>query len=183
MNYSSMATRPDTAAIEAPSNVQELLSRLHQASLDQEAEMQTLSDEIQRFRAAVTANPDAKEKLKADLMRTKFIALEADKATFVYQLIRATGAMNVVEAGTSFGVSTIYLALAVGQNATAAGKGSDQAGVIATEYEPEKSAQARKYWAEAGEAVEPWIDLREGDLRNTLAKDLPTVDFALFDSE
>jgi len=49
-------------------------------------------------------------------MRDKFIALEQDKCHFVYQFIRATGATNIVEAGTSFGVSSISLALAVRQN-------------------------------------------------------------------
>lgn len=115
-------------------------------------------------------------------MQDKFIALEADKATFAYSLVRATGALNVVEAGTSFGVSTIYLALAVGQNAKAAGKKPGEAKVIATEHWAEKAKQARKYWAEAGEEVEPWIELREGDITKTLKENMATIDFVLFDS-
>lgn len=79
--------------------------------------------------------------------------------------------------------STIYLALAVGQNAKTAGKTPSQARVFATEMEASKVAQARKYWSEAGDSVEPWIELREGDLTKTLKSDLPVIDFVLFDSK
>ncbi|KAF7373330.1 putative o-methyltransferase protein [Mycena sanguinolenta] len=109
----------------------------------------------------------------------KFVTLDTDKCALVYLLLRSTGARYVVEAGTSFGLSTIYLALAVGQNATVAG-GSGK--VIATEQEAHKAARAREHWARAGPEVEPWIELREGDLRETLKKDLPDqVDFLLLD--
>lgn len=111
----------------------------------------------------------------------KFVALDPDKCALVYLLLRSSGARFVVEAGTSFGVSTIYLALAVGQNARlqgAAGK------VIATENEAHKASKARENWKTAGGEVEPWIELREGDLRETLKTDLPEqVDFVLLDSK
>ncbi|EKC98488.1 purine nucleotide biosynthesis-related protein [Trichosporon asahii var. asahii CBS 8904] len=80
------------------------------------------------------------------------------------------------QAGTSYGVSTIYLALAVLDNT--GGEGT----VIATEHEPEKAAQARKYWAQCEEDIEKVIDLREGDLLETL-KTLPgEVDLLLLDN-
>jgi len=83
-------------------------------------------------------------------MLDKFIALDEDKCHFVYQLLCATGATHVVEAGTSFGVSTIYLALAVGRNVGGVpGKGK----VIATEKESQKAERAREHWREAGETV------------------------------
>lgn len=111
----------------------------------------------------------------------KFVALDPDKCALVYLLLRSSGARFVVEAGTSFGVSTIYLALAVGQNATlqgAAGK------VIATENEAHKASKARENWKAAGSEVEPWIELKEGDLQETLKTDLPEqVDFVLLDSK
>lgn len=113
------------------------------------------------------------------IMRDKFIALDREKCEFVYQLLRATGAKTVVEAGTSFGVSTIYLALAVSQNTS----GSAGGRVIATENEPEKARMAIQYWTEAGEDVSSAIDLRVGDLRETLKGDLGVVDFLLLDSE
>lgn len=84
-----------------------------------------------------------------------------------------------IQAGTSFGVSTIYLALAVSANTASGGTGR----VIATENEPSKANIARQNWKEAGEEVERVIELREGDLRETLQVDLPTVDMLLLDSE
>lgn len=115
-----------------------------------------------------------------DLMRDKFIALDEDKCHFVYQLIGATGATNVVEAGTSFGVSTIYLALAVAQNNAAQEK---QGRVFATEKEPEKAAKARENWRKCGKEVEEVIDFRVGDLLDTLKSGLPEIDLLLLDSE
>ena len=114
-------------------------------------------------------------------MRDKFIALDQDKCQFVYQLIRATNAKNVVEIGTSFGISTIYLALAVGSNLKASG---GEGRVIATEKEGSKAAQAKKYWREAGEdLVSRHIDFRVGDLRETLKDGVPSVDLVLLDSK
>jgi len=170
-------TGASPTAIDAPQHVLDLLNRLHEKSLAQENDpkhapavqaTRTLTDEPTRTRE------------HALLMRDKFIALEPDKAAFMYNLVRATGSLNVVECGTSYGVSTIYLALAIGQNARDAGKDGK---VIATEHESDKSRQAREYWKEAGEDVQEWIDLREGDLRETLKKDVPTIDLVLMDSE
>lgn len=115
-----------------------------------------------------------------ELMRDKFIALEQDKSQFLYQICRATNAKTVVEAGTSYGVSTIYLALAVSQNASTTG-GAGR--IIATENEPDKAKRARGYWDECGEVVSGVIDLREGDLRETLKEDVDGVDLLLLDSE
>jgi len=45
-------------------------------------------------------------------MLTPFVALEEDKCQFVYLLAKSSGATRIVEAGTRFGVPTVYLALA-----------------------------------------------------------------------
>jgi len=113
-----------------------------------------------------------------DLMRDKFIALDEDKCQFIYQLALATSARNIVEAGTSFGVSTIYLELAVGKNVERLG---GEGKVIGTEKESSKAEQARRNWEECGESVRRWIELREGDLLETLKEDLPVVDMLLLD--
>ncbi|HEX7035357.1 MAG TPA: class I SAM-dependent methyltransferase [Pseudomonadales bacterium] len=103
--------------------------------------------------------------------RDKMVALEKDKAEYCYLLCRALQAKRVVEAGTSFGVSTLYLAAAVRDN----GGGT----VIATEYEPTKAKAARANFAAAG--LSDYIDLREGDLADTLARIDGPVDFMLLD--
>jgi predicted O-methyltransferase YrrM len=102
-------------------------------------------------------------------------------------MIRATRATCVVEAGTSFGVSTIWEALGVGHNVAAAGEaGGRRARVIATENEESKARKAREYWGRAPrEEVGKWIELREGDLRETLREGIEEgeVDLVLLDSE
>ncbi|KIY01163.1 uncharacterized protein Z520_02715 [Fonsecaea multimorphosa CBS 102226] len=151
--------------VRAPPHVLALLDRLHAASRTQEDAIQPAEVETQGF---------------DNYMRDKFIALDRDKAEFVYQLCGAINAKNVVEAGTSFGVSTIYLALAVSANVkndAAGGKGV----VIATEYEKAKADKARQHWKEVGEDITGCIELREGDIRETLKKDLPEIDLLLLD--
>ncbi|KAL5340560.1 S-adenosyl-L-methionine-dependent methyltransferase [Aspergillus crustosus] len=162
------------SAIQAPEHLKSLLETLHTKSLTQEA---TLPHPLPpRCTPAFNA-----------IMADKFIALEQDKAEFVYNLVRAIRATNVVEAGTSFGVSTVYLALAVAQNAGGLreGGGDVQGGargrVIATENEEAKAAQARENWALAGRDIEGVIELRVGDLLETLKEDLGVVDLLLLD--
>src|SRR5438477_5715150 len=106
----------------------------------------------------------------------KLVALDRNKAEFCYQVCRSLRAARIIEAGTSFGVSTIFLALAVQDNIRA---GGGDGVVIATEYEPKKAAAARANFAEAG--LTNFIDLREGDLRQTLADVAGPVDFMLID--
>src|SRR5207237_2920583 len=70
----------------------------------------------------------------------KLVALDREKAEFCYQVCRALRATRVVEAGTSFGVSTLFLAAAVRDNVRDDG---GEGIVIGTEYEPEKAKAAR----------------------------------------
>ncbi|PNP59721.1 hypothetical protein THARTR1_00600 [Trichoderma harzianum] len=125
---------PSPNPVVAPDHVHALLNRLHQESLTQEAALPS----------TYLSNPDGFD----DLMRDKFIALDQDKCQFVYQLARAIGARNIAEIGTSFGVSTIYLALAVGSNVQRLG---GEGKVIATEKEHTKAEKARQHWKEAGD--------------------------------
>jgi predicted O-methyltransferase YrrM len=109
-------------------------------------------------------------------MADKLVALEPEKAEFCYLACRALRAVRVVEVGTSHGVSTHYLAAAVRDNLREIGGGGV---VVGTEHEPAKAAAARANFAAAG--IGGLIDLREGDLRETL-KDLEgPVDFVLLD--
>jgi predicted O-methyltransferase YrrM len=169
--------------VSAAAHILQLLSQLHQISLEQEA---GISKKGKVFSSDVLGdledkNPKINPKDDFDrLMLDKFIALDEDKCQFTYQLINAMGATNIVEAGTSFGVSTIYLALAIGKTKAATGKSGI---VIATEKETKKAAIARKYWRQCGPEVEQQIDLREGDLLETLKTDLPEVDLLLLDSK
>jgi predicted O-methyltransferase YrrM len=111
------------------------------------------------------------EAVSTTSMKDVFIPVDRDQGEFLYLLLRATGAKTVVEFGTSFGISTIYLAAAMRDN------GGGQ--VIGSEIEPDKAAKAREHLAEAGLA--DLVDVRLGDARETL-KELPEpVDFLLLD--
>lgn len=172
-----------------------LLQRLHSQSSVQESGIDPRA--IAALRAQSKEDAAAGSAALDALMLDKFIALDEDKCLFMYNLLVATGATTVVEAGTSFGVSTIYLALAVGRNVAAAkaakaargvAEGEVTGVVVGTEKEESKAAIARQYWREAGDEVERWIDLKVGDLNDTLAGDLGLeegrkVDFLLLDSE
>ena len=85
-------------------------------------------------------------------------------------------ATRVVEAGTSFGVSTLFLASAVRDNLQSDG---GEGVIIGTEHEPVKANAARANFSEAG--LSDLIDLREGDLRETLANVRAPIDFMLID--
>jgi predicted O-methyltransferase YrrM len=104
----------------------------------------------------------------------KDIPLPVSRETghLLYMLTRSTGARHVLEFGTSFGVSTIYLAAALRDN----GGGR----IITTEFEPSKAARARDNLTEAG--LIDLVEIREGDALETLAHDLPeTLDLVLLD--
>jgi predicted O-methyltransferase YrrM len=104
-------------------------------------------------------------------MADKAVALDRDKAEFCYMICRAIGARRIVEAGTSFGVSTLYLAAAVRDN----GGGV----VFGAEYEPAKAERARANFEAAGLAS--FIDLREADIVEATGTFDGPIDFVLFD--
>lgn len=101
----------------------------------------------------------------------KYIALERPQAAFCYAQVRALGARRVVEFGTSFGISTLWLAAAVRDN----GGGT----VIGTELVAEKAEQARRHVQEAG--LEAFVEIRTGDALETLRDLDGPVDFLLND--
>ncbi|MCJ1470535.1 hypothetical protein MMC07_009181 [Pseudocyphellaria aurata] len=158
--------------LQVPPHIHALLNRLHNLST---AEESTSSTAIAAIRPLRSQDAEAGNVALHNLMIDKFVALDKDKCEFVYQLALAIGAKTIVEVGTSFGVSTVYLALAVGENAPQGGK------VIATEIEAKKAARAREHWTEAGEQVSKYIELREGDFRETLKTNLEEVDLVLID--
>jgi predicted O-methyltransferase YrrM len=148
--------------------LQARINALQARSVAQEAETNRyFAERSRRGDLSWDGLDDAANRFMAD----KMIALEPIKAEFCHQLIRALRAARVVEVGTSYGVSTLYLADAVRAN----GGGV----VIATEYEAAKAAAARATFAGAG--VAHLVDLREGDLRETLKVIEGPVDFVLMD--
>ena len=104
-------------------------------------------------------------------VKTLYVPLSCERGTFAYQLARSIKAKRIVEFGTAFGVSTVYLAAAIKDN----GGGI----VIGSEMEPSKITQARKNLGELGLA--DYVEIHEGDARQTLADPGGTVDLLLVD--
>jgi predicted O-methyltransferase YrrM len=117
-----------------------------------------------------------------EFLKDKLIALDRSKAEFCYHVCRALRARRIVEAGTSFGVSTLFLAAALRDNLRGEAARDDEKGhpiVVGTENEPTKARMARAHFAEAG--LSDLIDLREGDLKETLKDVRGPIDFMLID--
>lgn len=103
-------------------------------------------------------------------LKEAYIPVDPDQGKFLYMTARAIGARNIVEFGTSFGISTIYLAAAARANG---------GHVVGSELEPNKVKAARANIAEAGLAS--FVDLREGDAMETFASLKGLIDLLLLD--
>jgi hypothetical protein len=101
-----------------------------------------------------------------------------------YMLACLNNSKSIVECGTSFGVSTIYMALAVSRNVS--GSRTDAYGVFTVEKDGSKVRKAKSIWAEAGSDVEDWVYSYEGDLTEILSNDKllpPIVDLVFLDGQ
>jgi predicted O-methyltransferase YrrM len=104
-------------------------------------------------------------------MRSTYLPVSRSQGHMLYLIARSIDARRIVEFGTSFGISTLYLASAVKDN----GGGV----VIGSELEPSKHAKARENLREAG--LEGFTDVRLGDAVKTLADVEAPVDMVLLD--
>ncbi len=112
-----------------------------------------------------------KDVLTPASMKGCYIPVSREQGELLYLTARAIGARHVVEFGTSFGISTVYLATAVRDN----GGGL----VIGSEIEASKHRQAEANLAEA--ALAEVSEVRLGDALETL-RDLPEpIDLVLLD--
>ena len=100
------------------------------------------------------------------------LAVSRETGALLYMLARSRDARTIVEFGTSFGISTLYLAAALRDN----GGGL----LITSEFEPSKVARARGNLTAGG--LIDLVEIREGDALQTLSVDLPeTIDLVLLD--
>jgi predicted O-methyltransferase YrrM len=111
------------------------------------------------------------ETVTPSAMKEFFIPVSREQGEFLYLTARAIGARHVVEFGTSFAISTLYLASAVRDN----GGGL----VVGTEIESSKHERARAHLAEAGLA--DVCDVRLGDALETLRELPEPIDLLLLD--
>lgn len=141
------------AVLNAP-KVQAVLARLFAASALQEGATPVLPT---GFSHAVNSPQE-----RADALAGVYMPISAEGGDLLYSLIRASRPDWIVEFGTSFGISTIYLACAVLDN----GKGH----VFSTELSVSKAEAAQQNLLDAGVA-DP-VTILQGDALQTLT-DVP----------
>ncbi|BDY28120.1 O-methyltransferase [Mycolicibacterium mageritense] len=125
-------------------------------------------DEIAKLLAREAADYKAVYREFAD----NYLNVSAEFGRFLYICARARQAKNIVEFGTSFGISTIHLAAAVRD-----GGGGH---LISTELEPTKAGRAQDNLDAAGLA--DVVETRIGDALETLRDDVGgQVDLVLLD--
>lgn len=103
-------------------------------------------------------------------LRRAFIPVSPESGQFLYLTALAARARNIVEFGTSYGISTLYLAAAARETG---GR------VIGSEIEPEKLATARANMERSG--VADIVDIRAGDALQSLWDAPDGIDFLLLD--
>lgn len=96
---------------------------------------------------------------RADALEALYLPISARGGDLLYTLVRASRPETVVEFGTSFGISTLYLAAAVTDNGTGR--------VFGTEMNTAKIAASRANLDEAG--LSDVVTILAGDARETLA--------------
>ncbi|MEM8922377.1 MAG: class I SAM-dependent methyltransferase [Actinomycetota bacterium] len=141
--------------------VAEVLERLHKAA---DAQRPTLRERLAPL-------DDAPADAWPEIMRDLYLPVTREQGRFLYQTVRAVGARRVVEFGTSFGISTIYLAAGLRDN----GGGV----VVGSELFEEKAATARDHLTAAG--LGAYAEIRPGDARTTLLDPGGPVDVVLLD--
>ncbi|HAH08808.1 MAG TPA: methyltransferase [Alphaproteobacteria bacterium] len=103
-------------------------------------------------------------------LKNAYIPINAEQGQVLYALARAAQAKTIVEFGTSFGISAIYLAAAA----------RDCGGrFTGTELEPNKVKTARENLATAG--LDAVATVLAGDARETLKEIAGPIDFVLLD--
>ncbi len=104
-------------------------------------------------------------------MKKAYLAISESQGKYIFDLLVRNKSKHIVEFGTSFGISTIYLAAAAEETN---GK------VITTEILPNKCKVAAENFEASG--LSPYIDLREGDALETLSTNVDDgIDFLLLD--
>jgi predicted O-methyltransferase YrrM len=143
--------------------VQKVLAREHERAKQDEPHLSALRDKIAAAKVAGTFSYD----LYPDDV---YLAIEPAMGRFLYLAARSINARHIVEFGTSFGISTIYLAAAAQENG---GR------VIGTELVPKKAERAQANLEEAGLA--DCVEIRLGDAIETLQDIDGPVDLLFLD--
>lgn len=148
--------------------VQQVLNRLHRNA---RGDMHQFLRLVPRILMGFIRGRSIEEIATPALTKYVYAPISPQQGKFIYQTARAIGAKRIVEFGTSFGISTIYLAAAVKDNLGEI--------VISTEMEPYKHEHATKNLTEAG--LDDVTDVRLGDALETLKETPQPLDMIFLD--
>jgi predicted O-methyltransferase YrrM len=152
----------------ASPSVRATLDRLHRSARADRWRLMRLAPRLVPSLLGV-GRPDS-ARLSAQL-KDVYIPVSREQGHLLYLVARSIDARRVVEFGTSFGISTTYLAAGVRDN----GGGI----VVGSELEPSKCEKARANLRDAG--LDAVVDVRLGDALTTLADVEAPVDLVLLD--
>ncbi|HTX15379.1 MAG TPA: class I SAM-dependent methyltransferase [Candidatus Baltobacteraceae bacterium] len=154
--------------------IEAVLARLHKAS---RRDKWALAPNIPRYFWASFRDRLKQGSGQHPMFRNVYSAVTEERGALLYLVARAIRAMRVVEFGSSFGISAIYLATAVRDNA--ATESNLAAWVVGSEMEPGKCEQATGNLSAAGLAGIATI--LPGDALETLRAVEAPVDLVFLD--
>jgi len=148
-------------------NVANMLDRLHQEAAEQ---MPSVRATMKEMRSGQTS-PEERRSDWAERMSGFHLSVSREQGRFLYQTVRATKAQYVVEFGTSFGISAIYIAAALHDNHS--GK------LVSAELIESKAAKAKSHIHNTG--LSDYVDIRIGDALETLRDPEKPIDMLYLD--
>ena len=114
---------------------------------------------------------DEKERTSGDKDDIRMMALNRQSGQFIHMICRSAKAGNILEIGTSYGVSTIWLAWAA----------SAFNGKITTiEIDPDRAKAAQENFRKAG--LSQWINVMVGDARHVVKDLKDPIDLVFIDT-
>lgn len=165
MSSSSSSPSPSPGSRLDDSTVQAVLAEIFEASREDAEVIQRAQSVVARWEA----KPSYEQ--MSDLCRDAALPVRPEVGRLLYMLVRTLPASNIVEFGTSFGASLIYLAAAVRDN----GFGS----VIGTEMSEYKIERALHHLGRTG--LSEGVRILHGDARTSLATVPGPIDLVLLD--
>ena len=159
-----MTAQPDTVALLADPQASQVLDELY-------ADTIRTDPAVRRAAREAGAAGEGHPQFHAAMVEA-YMPVTPDFGRLLYVLARTSRARNIVEFGTSFGVSTIFLAAALRDN----GGGR----LVTTERWPSKIERARANLVRAG--LDHLVEFRTGDAMETLRSEQPaSVDLLFLD--
>lgn len=142
------------------------------ATLDREHAAATALREARRDQTtdSTAQTPRSVDFRTSEMHRTQYLSIGPRIGRFLYNSARSIEARTIVEFGTSFGISTLYLAAAA----------ADTGGrVIGSEFHPAKAEKAMANLTDAG--LTAYAEVRVGDARESLGTVEGPIDLLFLD--